>query len=60
MEVTNKIDNITLHLEKDAKIPSFKGEILDYVLYSRVLGNDVTSSEVIFKLWYMDETFKEK
>ena len=28
----------------------YEGEILNYVLYNRALGNTVTSNEVIFKI----------
>ena len=48
------MNTITLHNLKAAKTISCEGEILDYVLYSKALGNTVTSSEVIFKLWSMD------
>ena len=60
MKVINKMNIITLHHGKAAKMMSFEEEILDYVLYSRALGNDVVSNELIFKLWNMDETFREK
>ena len=50
MEVTNKMNTISLHHGKDAKTMSFEGEILDYVIYNRALGNAVTSNEVIIKL----------
>ena len=44
------MNTITLHHEKAAKTMSFEGEILNYVLYSRAIGNDVTSNKDIFKL----------
>ena len=45
------------HHGKAAKMISYEGEILDYVLYNKDLGNAVTSNDFIFKLWNMDETF---
>ena len=39
MEVTNKINNITLHHVKTDNAMSYEGEMVDYVLYSRALGN---------------------
>ena len=50
MEVTNKMNTITLHHGKAAKKMSFEGKVLDYVLYSSALGNDLTSNRNIFKL----------
>ena len=50
VEVTNKINTITLHYGKAAKTISYEGEILDYVIYNRALGNTGTSNEVIFNL----------
>ena len=47
MEVTNKMNSITLH-GKVVQTMSYEKEALDYVLYNRALGNAVTSSEVIF------------
>ena len=59
IEETNKMNTITLHHRKAAKTISFEGEILNYVLYNNALGNAVVSKEVIFKLYCMDETFRE-
>ena len=36
---------------------SFEGEILDYVLHNRALGNAVTSNKLIFNRWCIDEIF---
>ena len=58
MGVTNKSNTISLYHGKAAKTMPYEIEILDYVLYNRVLGNDVTSNEVIFKLWSIDQTFR--
>ena len=44
MEVTKKINTITLHNGKAAKKMSFEEEILDYILYNRDIGNAVTSN----------------
>ena len=60
MEVTNKINIIALHHAKATKTMPYEGEIFDYVLYNRALWNAVTSNEVIFKLWRIDETFIKK
>ena len=38
----------------------YEGEIIDDVLYSRAHGNAIASNEVIFKLWSVDEIFREK
>ena len=53
------MNTFTINHGKAAKTMSFEGEILDYVLYSRALGNAETSNEVIFKLWSMNETFRD-
>ena len=51
IEVTNKMNTITLHYGKSVKTTSFEGEILDYAFIDRALENAVTSNEVIFKLY---------
>ena len=51
---------ITLHHENTAKTMLFEEEIIDYILYSRALANAVKSNRNIFKLWSLNETFREK
>ena len=51
---------ITLHQGKSSKTISYESEIFDYVYYNRALGNAVTSNEIIFKLWSIDEKYGEK
>ena len=60
MKVTNKMSTITLHQGKSSKTISYESEILDYVYYNRALGNAVTSNEIIFKLWSINEKYREK
>ena len=50
----------TLHQGKSSKKISYESEILDYVYYNRALGNAITSNEIIFKLWSIDEKYREK
>ena len=59
MKVTNKMSTITLHQGKSSKTISYESEILDYVYYNRALGNAVTSNEIIFKLWSIDEKYRK-
>ena len=54
------MNTITHHHGKAAKTMTFDREILDYVLYIKALGNDATSSEIIFKQEGINETFREK
>ena len=60
MKVTNKLNTITLHQEKVALTVTVESEILDFVFYNRALGNVVTSNEIIYKLWSINENYKEK
>ena len=60
MKVTNKMSTITLHQRKSSKTISYESKILDYVYYNRALGNAVTSNKIIFKLWSIDEKYREK
>ena len=60
MKVTNKMSTITLHQGKFSKTISYESEILDYVYYNRAFGNTVTSNEIIFKLWSINEKYREK
>ena len=41
----------TFHKVKLTKTVSHKEEILEYILYNRVLGNTLTSNEIIYKIW---------
>ena len=59
-KITNKISTITLYQIKSSKTTSYESEIIDYVYYNGALGNVVTSNEIIFKLWSIDEKYKEK
>ena len=54
------MSTINLHQGKSSKTISYESEILDYVYYNRALGNAVTSNEIIFKLWSIDEKYREK
>ena len=54
------MNTITLYHRKTDKMMSFEREILDYVLYNRILGSIITSNEVIFKILIIDKTFREK
>ena len=60
MKITNKMSTITLHQGKSSKTISYQSEILDYVYYNRALKNAVTSNEIIFKLWRIEEKYREK
>ena len=35
-------------------------EILDFILYNIALSNAVTSNEIIYRLWSIDERYREK
>ena len=54
------MSTIILHQQKFSKTILYESEILDYVYYNRALGNAVTSNEIIFKLWSIDENYREK
>ena len=55
IEVTNKLNTITLHQGKVDLTIIYENKILDFVLYNRALGNVVTSNQIIYKLWSIDE-----
>ena len=60
MKVTNKLNTITLHQAKVALTITYENKILDFVLYNRALGNVVSSNQIIYKLWSIDEKYNEK
>ena len=60
VKVSNKMSTITLHQGKSSKTITYESEILDYVYYNRALGNALTSNGIIFKLWSIDEKYREK
>ena len=55
MKVTNKLNTITLHQVKVTFTTTHQNEILNFLLYNRALGNEITSNEVKYKLLSIDE-----
>ena len=60
MKVTKKLSTITLHQAKVVLTITHENEILDFVLFNRALGNVVTSNQIIYKFWSIDEKYNEK
>ena len=60
MKVTNKLNIIALHQAKIALTIKHENEIFDFILYNRALGNIVTSSQIIYKLWSINDKYMEK
>ena len=57
MKVTNKLNTITLHQTKVALTITHENEILDFVLYNWALDNVVSSNQILYKLWSIDEKY---
>ena len=51
------MSKVTLHKGKLAKIVPHEEEILDSILYNKVLDNDITSNEINHKLWGIEERY---
>ena len=48
----------TFHEVKLAKTAPHEDEILDFILYNKVLSNVITNNKIIFKFWSIKISWK--
>ena len=59
MNVTHKLYPVTLHHAKICLTTLFESKILDFEYYNRALGNAVTSNQIIYTYFSMNEVQRE-
>ena len=54
------MSTVTLYKDKLTKAVSHETKFLDFILYNRSLDNAVTRNNYIYKLWSIDDRYREK